>query len=249
MTKKLTPRELEKSRKHKAKARAEQAKQDKKITAKLAKLEKAALARIKKLENSKARGKTLARQSESVAAQLVEYTQLRERYKRAPIKKGFIETLFSSPAQLLADFLAISAATIAGYDDVPYSATTSKPRSRAGYKELTTIEICPEFAPMMGKDIGVTDRGKIVERAMLDAQKAFDMFATRNDVITCDFPIASKINYADGTSAMHYSFIDSKAPNACKHYIDIISRMNENPATANVEIVFPINLHLLIKQE
>ena len=249
MTKKLTPAELKKSQKRKAKARAEQAKRDKKITAKLARLEKAALSRIKKLENSKARGKTLARQSESAAAQLVEYTQLRETYKRAPIKKGFIATLFSSPAQLLADFLAISAATITGYDSLPYSATTSKPRSRAGYKELTTIEICPEFAPMMGKDIGVTERGKIVERAMLDAQKAFDMFATRNDVIACDFPIASKINYANGNSTMHYSFMDAKAPNACKHYIDKLQRMGENPDTANVEIVFPINLHLLIRQE
>lgn len=221
--------------------------ESKKITKMLKKMESIALSKISKLKNSKARGKTLIKQRESTASYVAYFVKERDAHNRKTFKKGFFEKFIAAGSEFLSDFSALSAPIINGKP--LYSSSTTNPRSRAGYKELVTIEICPDFAPMQGKYIGVSERGVIVEQAMLAAQKAFNSLSTnRSDIVTCDFPLASRINYPDGRGTQHYSFIDARIGGACLHYIKKMQEMANGKDTANVEIVFPINLHLLIKQ-
>lgn len=244
MTRKLTPSELKKSQAHKRKARAAQAKRDKAITKKLASAEKRLAARAKKLKSSKARGKTLERQRVSIAAQAVELIELRRSYKRKEKTTGLFSTIINAGNDFIADFLALSS-PFTGESPL-YSASSTLKRTRKGYQKLFSLEILPDSLPIAGKLVGVSERGKLVESAILEACRVMSEYSTsRDDNIGLDFAISSSINYPNGRSSMHYSFVDHGVNGAGKYYVDKIAGMGKHADTANTEIVFPIYIHLL----
>lgn len=245
MTKKLTERELKKSAASKKKKRKAQAALDKRITRALDRLEKKAQERIEKLKNSKARGKTLQKQTESVALQVADLVATREAVGRKSAKKGFWETFMSAPATLLADFLSINAPTVSEHIGNAYRVITGGKRTRINYEYYLTIQVCPDMPPMFGKDVDVTPRGVIVANAIRDAQKIIDEYTNRNDVVGIDFAISSVINYPDKKSTMHVSFQDASPVRAHEYFVEKLQGMVNNEYLANVEIVFPINLQIM----
>jgi len=244
MTKKLSDAQLKRNARVKAKKRAAQAKADKRLTAKLERAEKNLLKRLDSLNHSKARGKVLEKQRASVARQTVELIEDRKSANRKAYKSSIMETIKGFSSDIFSDFLAFTGA-LTGDESPFFTATSSKTRTREHYEKVTTLLICPNMPPMRGKDIGVTPNGMIVEQALLEAQKVIDQFTTRNDAIGLDFAIANTIDY--DTATKHFSFQDHKATNAAKWFIANIRKMSEDKGRANLDIVFPLNMHILKK--